>query len=324
MIELISSKVNIDFVGKRHLWVGISVVALLASFVLLFTKGLNYGIDFTGGAEIQVRVPPTWDIGKLRTVLLDGGLKDVRLQAVGGAGSNTGEFLIRTPALEGELKGIGQKIEEIFGKQLSSGEFIVEKVDVVGPAAGSLLKIRGFQSMFFALLVILVYVTVRFDARYAPGAVLALFHDSMICIGIYCLTGRQFDLSILAAILALIGYSNNDTIIVYDRVRETSHLQPSWSIEKIVNQSVNETLGRTIMTSLATFLVVLCLWVLGGPVLENFAFAFLVGIAVGSYSSIFVASSIVIYLTNFTKRRAAMARSGEKKKTFTVRPNPSL
>src|SRR6185437_16537469 len=178
-----------------------------------------------------------------------------------------------------------------------------ERSDVVGPAAGDQLRLSGFLSMIYALLCILIYVTIRFDARYSPGAVLALFHDSVITLGIFIVLQKVFDLQILAALLALIGYSNNDTIIVYDRVRETTHQHPELSIEKAVNRAVNETLNRTILTSLCTFLTVFSLWLFGGKVIEDFAFTLLVGIVVGTYSSIFIASSLVIYITHYHDKR---------------------
>jgi len=158
-------------------------------------------------------------------------------------------------------------------------------------------------SMFYALLCILIYVHFRFDYRYSPGAVLALFHDTVVTLGIFMITQKQFDLQILAALLALIGYSNNDTIIVYDRVRETVERHPELSIDKAVNRAINETLGRTLLTSLCTWISVFSLWLLGGKVIEDFAFTLMVGIAVGTYSSIFVASSLVIFMTEFYERR---------------------
>jgi preprotein translocase subunit SecF len=183
--------------------------------------------------------------------------------------------------------------------------------------------------MFYALVCILIYVTIRFDYRYSPGAVLALFHDSVITLGVFIITQKQFDLQILAAILALIGYSNNDTIIVYDRVRETVHQHPELSIDQAVNRAVNETLGRTILTSLCTFLTVFALWLMGGKVIEDFAFTLMVGIIVGTYSSIFIASSMVIAITHHNEKRLAkMKASGapvaKKKKQFVAPIEPKL
>jgi preprotein translocase subunit SecF len=320
-LELIAPGTKIDFVGKRHLWIGVSIVMIILTSVLFVTKGLNYGIDFTGGAEVQVKVPGTWDISKLRQALEAGGLKDEKVQQIGLPTDS--QYLIKAQGDESSLNQVAKHVEDILAKSLSKSEFEIQRTDVVGPAAGSSLRMSGFWSMLFALICILVYVAVRFDSRYAPGAVLALFHDTVITVGVFILTQKQFDLQILAALLALIGYSNNDTIIVYDRVRETLDHNPHLSIEQAVNKSINETLGRTIVTSFATFLSVVALYIWGGKVIENFAFTLMIGIVVGTYSSIFIASSIVIFITHYRERAKASGK-GSKKKVYHVRPEPKI
>jgi preprotein translocase subunit SecF len=326
MLELIRPGTQIDFMGKRNLWMGISVVAILATFILLFTKGLNYGIDFTGGAQVQVHVPSSWDIGKVRDELEKGDIRGLKVQQIGLP--NASQYLIKAQGDEGSLNRVSHHVSEILAKSLKPGEFEIQQVNVVGPAAGSSLRMSGFLSMFYALFCILVYVTIRFDYRYSPGAVLALFHDSVITLGIFILTQKEFDLQILAALLALIGYSNNDTIIVYDRVRETAHLHPDLSIEQAVNRAINETLGRTILTSLCTFFSVFALWLLGGKVIEDFAFTLMVGIGVGAYSSIFIASSVVVLISHYHEKRLrqqkANGKVSPKKKTGMIRPEPKL
>ena len=325
MFELIRPGTQIDFVGKRQLWLGISVAAILLTIVLFFTKGLNYGIDFTGGAEVQLKVPATWDIAKVRNEMENGGIKGLKVQAIGNVEDH--QFLIKAQGDEGSLNQVSKNVQDILNKSLKPAEYEVQRVDVVGPAAGSSLRMSGFLSMFYALICILVYVTIRFDYRYSPGAVLALFHDSVITLGVFIITQKQFDLQILAALLALIGYSNNDTIIVYDRVRETTHAHPELTIDKAVNRAVNETLGRTILTSLCTFFTVFALWAFGGKVIEDFAFTLMVGIVIGTYSSIFIASSLVISITHYHDKREAKlkAAGGSRvpaKRTVTVRPEP--
>jgi len=324
MFELIRPGTKIDFVGKRTLWLGLSVVAIVGTLILLFTKGLNYGIDFTGGAEVQVKIHQNWDIGHLRDELEKGDLKGIKVQQIGDPAAD--EFLVKAQGDEKSLNLISQHVSETLLKSLKPGEFEIQRVDVVGPAAGSSLRMSGFLSMFYALLCILIYVTVRFDYRYSPGAVLALLHDTMLTLGIFVLTQKQFDLQILAALLALIGYSNNDTIIVYDRVRETVHTHPELTIDQAVNRAINETLGRTILTSLCTFITVFFLWLLGGKVIEDFAFTLMVGIVVGTYSSIFVASSIVISITHYHDRKALRnaGKPAAKKRQYTVRPEPKF
>ncbi len=301
MFHLISPNSNIDFTGKRLLWVSLSVVMIAATIALFFTKGLNYGIDFTGGAEVKVRVPTAWDTAKLRETLEKGELTGLKILQIGSPEES--EFMIRAQEEGKDLNLIVKKIGDTLGTDLKAGEFEIKSADIVGPSAGGLLRKNGFLAMFYALIAILLYVAIRFDFRYAPGAILALFHDAIIVIGIFIVTGKEFDLTVLAAILALIGYSNNDTIIVYDRVRETLKMNPGAKIEDVVNQSINQTLGRTIMTSLSTFVSVAMLWVFGGRVLEPFSFALMCGIVVGTYSSIFIASSMVIILTHYREDR---------------------
>jgi preprotein translocase subunit SecF len=326
MLELIRPGTQIDFVGKRHIWVGISIVGVIATFILLFTKGLNYGIDFTGGAEVQLHVPTSWDIGKVRDELEKGGIEDAKVQQIGLPEAS--QYLVKVQGDESSLNQTSGKVKDVLGKSLKSNEFEIQRVDVVGPAAGSSLRMSGFLSMFYALVCILVYVTIRFDYRYSPGAVLALFHDTVVTLGIFIITQKQFDLQILAALLALIGYSNNDTIIVFDRVRETAHANPGYTIEQSVNRAINETLGRTILTSLSTFMTVFALWLFGGKVIEDFSFTLMVGIVVGTYSSIFVASSIVIMISHYHDKKAQQAKikgsSAQKKRTVTIRPEPKF
>lgn len=325
MFELVKPTINIDFVGKRRLWLGLSLLCIVMTIALFLGKGLNYGIDFTGGAEVQMKVAQSWDIGKVRDAMESGGLKNAKVQQIGDTSSH--DFLVKAQGDEASLNQVAHQVESILSKSMSPSEFKIERVDVVGPAAGQSLRMSGYLSMFYALLCILVYVAIRFDYRYAPGAVLALFHDSVITIGIFILTQKQFDLQILAALLALIGYSNNDTIIVYDRVRETLHAHPELPIDQAVNRSVNETLARTLLTSVCTFITVFCLWLFGGKVIEDFAFTLMIGIVVGTYSSIFIASSIVIYITEYqAKRQADLKASGKtiKRKRVMVRPEPKL
>ncbi len=326
MMELIRPGIQIDFVGKRMLWMGLSFVAVLFTFFLFFTQGLNYGIDFTGGAEVQIQVPRQWDIGKVREILTKGEMKGLKVQQIGSLEAS--QYLIKAQGDETSLNLIAKQVTDILAQSLQPHEFEIQRTDVVGPAAGSSLRMSGFLSMFYALVCILIYVTIRFDYRYSPGAVLALFHDTVITVGVFILTQKQFDLQILAALLALIGYSNNDTIIVYDRVRETIHQHPELSIEKAVNRAINETLGRTLLTSLCTFFTVFALWLFGGKVLEDFTFTLMVGIGVGAYSSIFIASSFVIFMTHYHDRRASKLKSSgqsqRKKRVITVRPEPKL
>ncbi len=317
MFNIISPHSNIDFVGKRKIWLGLSIVMIVGTIALFFTKGLNYGIDFTGGAEVKVKITAAWDTAKLRSSLEKGQLTGLKILQIGDASENT--YMIRAQDEGKNLNLVVKQMTDSLMADLKPGEFEVKSADIVGPSAGGLLRKNGFLAMFYALISILLYVAIRFDFRFAPGAVMALFHDTIIVVGIFIVTQKEFDLTVLAAILALIGYSNNDTIIVYDRVRETMKMNPSASIEEIVNQSVNQTLGRTIMTSLATFVSVAMLWAFGGHVLEPFAFTLMVGLVVGAYSSIFIASSMVIVLSHYQENQR---KSGKHKKRREVKLSP--
>ncbi len=322
MFEIIKSDTQIDFMKHRKLWMGISVVMLAMVFVGFFTKGLNYGIDFTGGAEVHVQVPGAWDIGKVRNALSDGGLQNFKVQRIGEPEDS--QYLIKAQGDESNLGQVSARVDGILKSAITDGTHQVLRDDVVGPAAGSSLRMSGFLSMLYALLCILIYVAIRFDVRYAPGAVFALFHDATIIVGIFILTQKQFDLQILAAILALIGYSNNDTIVLFDRIREIRYNDPSLNIIQAVNKGVNETLSRSFLTAFSTFITVFALWVFGGKVLEDFAFALMVGVVVGTYSSIFIASSLVVFVTEFRQRTSGKQKASGKKRTYTVRPDPKF
>jgi len=307
--------------GKRKIWVSASVIMILATIVLFFTKGLNYGIDFTGGAEVKVKVPASWDTGKIRTTLEKSSLTGLKILQLGDPKES--EFMIRAQDEGKDLNQVVKLMGDSFSTQLKAGEYEIKSADIVGPSAGGLLRKNGFLAMFYALLGILLYVAIRFDFTFAPGAILALFHDSIIVIGVFIVTQKEFDLTVLAAVLALIGYSNNDTIIVFDRVRETLKMNPSTSIEEVVNISVNQTLGRTIMTSFATFVSVAALWVFGGHVLEPFAFTLVIGIVVGTYSSIFIASSMVIVMSHYRENKAKAGR-GKKRREVKLSPEAHI
>ncbi len=317
MFHIISPNSNIDFMGKRKIRIGLSLLMIIGTIALFFAKGLNYGIDFTGGAEVKVKIPTTWDTSKLRASLEKGQLTGMKILQIGTPDEST--YMIRAQDEGKNLNLVVKQMSDSLLVDLKPGEFEVKSADIVGPSAGSLLRKNGFLAMFYALVSILLYVAIRFDFRFAPGAVLALFHDTLIVVGVFIISQKEFDLTVLAAILALIGYSNNDTIIVYDRVRETMKMNPSATIEQIVNQSVNQTLGRTIMTSLATFVSVAMLWAFGGHVLEPFAFTLMVGLVVGAYSSIFIASSMVIVLAHYEENKK---KSGKHKKRREVKLSP--
>ena len=276
----------------------------LASLVV--NGGPNYGIDFVGGTLVQVKFAENTDAARIKDGLASLELGSVVVQRFG---DDPNEFLIRVQESgEGkDLSGlISGSLESVYGE----GKVDIRRVEMVGPQVGKDLRQKGLLSISYAMIGILVYIAWRFELRYAIGAIIALLHDVLITLGAFSITGREIDLPIIAAFLAIIGYSLNDTIIVYDRIRENYGKHQKLGFGEVVNRSINETLSRTILTSGTTLLVVLALFIFGGGVIHNFAFAMLVGILVGTYSSIFVASPLLILWQD--------RRSGGQKKTTTV------
>lgn len=323
MIHLIRPDLNVDFLGKSKPFVVISTVFALLSVILLFKPGLNYGIDFTGGAEIQVKAPAGWDIAKLREELTKGGVEDPRVVQIGEAARN--EYLVKVQAEAAELGAVSNRVGDALKKSAGEGQYEIQRADVVGPAAGKELRMSAFLSVLYAMLCIMVYITFRFDMRYAPGVLRALGVDVITTLGVWVLLQREFNLTVLAALLTIAGYSCNDTIVIYDRIRDYLKLHPDWDIERAINKSINLNLGRTFITTGATLLVVLSLYFFGGPVLEDFALPLLIGFTVSVPSTIFVANPMIVWME---KRRIARQASGHgskiKRKKVVVRGNPKF
>ena len=306
-MQIIKHDININFVGKRKLALVVSAVMILIGLAsLVVNGGPNYGIDFVGGTLVQVKFAENTDAARIKDGLASLELGSVVVQRFG---DDPNEFLIRVQESgEGkDLSGlISGSLESVYGE----GKVDIRRVEMVGPQVGKDLRQKGLLSISYAMIGILVYIAWRFELRYAIGAIIALLHDVLITLGAFSITGREIDLPIIAAFLAIIGYSLNDTIIVYDRIRENYGKHQKLGFGEVVNRSINETLSRTILTSGTTLLVVLALFIFGGGVIHNFAFAMLVGILVGTYSSIFVASPLLILWQDM--------RSGGQKKTTTV------
>ncbi|NOY13299.1 MAG: protein translocase subunit SecF [Deltaproteobacteria bacterium] len=301
-MQLIKPNTNIDFVNKRKLALVFSAVLILIGLASLVIKGgPDYGIDFAGGTLVQVRFAVTTDAGAIKKALA--GLK-LRSPVVQSFGDNQNEFLIRVEKVSGGLQGLSTRIKAALEATYKKGNVDVRRAEMVGPQVGKDLRSKGLQAIFYAMLGILVYVSWRFEFRFAVGAIIALLHDVLITLGAFSVFGKEIDLPIIAAFLAIIGYSLNDTIIVYDRIRENLGKYNKESFAFIVNRSINETLSRTLLTSGTTLLVILALFVFGGGVIHNFAFAMLVGVVIGTYSSIFVASPILILWEQRKKKPA--------------------
>ena len=302
-MQLIKPNTNIDFVGKRKLAFFVSIALILIGIVSLIVKGgPNYGIDFAGGTLVQVKFTEATDAATIK-----GALKDLDLgnPVVQSFGEDQNEFLIRVERTTGELQGLSAQIQSTLEKTFKKGQVDIRRVEMVGPQVGKDLRSKGLKAIFYAMLGILVYVSWRFEFRFAVGAIVALMHDVIITLGAFSVFNKEIDLPIIAAFLAIIGYSLNDTIIVYDRIRENLGKHNKEDFSFIVNRSVNETLSRTLLTSGTTLLVILALFILGGGVIHNFAFAMLVGVVIGTYSSIFVASPILILWQKKSKVRTS-------------------
>jgi len=291
-MELLKTKTNIDFMGQRKTALIFSGVLLLVSLVSFGVRGLNFGIDFTGGTLIEVGFPESADLVAVRADLAEAGFNDAIVQFFG----TTRDVLVRLAPTDDLSKAeLSSTILRILRQ--SGGEGMqLRRVEFVGPQVGEELTEQGGLAMLIALGAILLYISLRFQWKFSLGAVAALFHDVIITIGFFSVLGLQFDLTVLAAVLAVIGYSLNDTIVVFDRVRENFRTMRKGTPVQIVNASLNQTLSRTLMTSLTTLLVLVALFFLGGELIHEFATALIVGVIVGTYSSIYVASTSALAL----------------------------
>ncbi len=280
----------INFTGMRKPAMILSLILMVASIGSLIVNGLNLGVDFTGGTVIEVGYKESADVDKIRESLIAANF-DASVQHFGTAK----DVLIRIAPHEGEERAkVGDAVFSIL--KSSNADIELRRVEFVGPQIGDELRDDGGTAMLLALAGILIYVTLRFEFRFSVGAIIALIHDVVITVGVFSITRMEFDLTILAAILAIIGYSLNDTIVVFDRVRENFLKLRKATAEESINTSINQTLSRTIVTSLTTILVLSSLFYFGGEIIHGFSLAMLIGVIVGTYSSIFVASSSLLMM----------------------------
>ena len=277
----------IDFVGKRLYAIIISLVLITVSIFSLTTQGLKLGVDFTGGTLIELGYQQSVDLNKVRAALSEAQFKGVNVQYFG----STNEILIRLEPQTISSAKLSSKIIRLLGAGID-----IRRVEFVGPKVGEELTNDGGLAMLYALIGILIYVAFRFEYRFSLGSIAALIHDVVITLGVFSLLQIEFDLTVLAAILAVIGYSLNDTIVVFDRIRENFLSTRQTDSQQIINGALNQTLSRTIMTSITTLLVLLALFFLGGEIIHGFALALLIGVVTGTYSSIYVASSMILLL----------------------------
>ncbi len=288
-----SDKMNVDFIGKRRLFMMISAIAILVGVASLMVRGgLNYGIDFAGGTMVQVRFAKAVESDDVRQALATIGMGEASIQQF--EGDEAHEFLIRVEKSKSDLVGLSEEIRVVLDQEFAAENVDIRRVEMVGPKVGKDLRRQGMLAIVYAMIGILIYITLRFEFRFALGAIVALAHDVMITVGVFALLNKEFSLPIVAALLAIVGYSLNDTIVVYDRIRENMKGTGKSKFVNIVNTSINQTISRTVLTSLTTMLVLISLFFLGGGVIHDFAFAMIIGVMVGTYSSIFIASPVVI------------------------------
>ncbi|MBI3128871.1 MAG: protein translocase subunit SecF [Candidatus Tectomicrobia bacterium] len=304
-MEFFRPGLNFDFVGKRKMFMGVSAAAILLSFVLLATRGLNYGIDFVGGTIVQVAFKEKKPIGDIRGAVSALNLGDALIQEFG----SDREFLIRVKEFRSDVEGVDKRIAGALEKSFGKGSLEIRRTESVGPQVGEDLKRKAMSSLIFACIGILIYVGLRFRFVPAAASIVALLHDVIITMGILSLTGKEFNLPIVAAVLTIIGYSINDTIVIFDRIRENTRLSRRSELGEVINSSINQTLSRTILTGGTTLLTLLAFFFLGGEVIADFSFILIVGIIIGTYSSIYVASPILVAFPGYSGGAAAPRRS---------------
>ena len=291
MLQLIKPDTKIDFVGKRKYALLASGLLCLLGLVVLVRPGPRYGIDFAGGTLLQVRFQQQVEIGQVRAALGELG-PEVSVQEFG---TTRGEYLLRVPQSATEPGKVGEQIRRALEQRFGgASSFEILRTETVGPRVGAELRRKAFLAVLFATLMMGVYIAVRFEVRFGIGAAVALLHDVIVTTAVLILFGYDFDLTIVAALLTIVGFSVNDTVIVSDRIRENMRKSRRQHLGTIINQSINETLSRTVLTTGTGLLVIVALYFLGGDVIHGFAFALLVGFTVGTYSSIFIASPVVL------------------------------
>ncbi len=292
-MELIKPGINFDFVGKMKVAFTVSMVVILISVISVIAHGgLNWGIDFAGGTVVQVKFAKDVNVDKIRSALDTIKLEEVTIQQFGAKADH--EFLIRTAESAEDLKGLSGRIDDSLAAAFGKDGFDVRRVEVVGPKVGKDLTQKGIMAVVLSWVAMLAYIAWRFEFRFAVGGITALVHDTIVTVGVFSLLNLEFSLVIVAALLTIIGYSINDTIVIYDRIRENMKKNVRQELAQVINASINQTLSRTILTVLTVVLVLVSILLFGGAVIFDFAFAILVGILAGTYSSVFIASPIVL------------------------------
>ncbi len=291
-MQIFKKTTNFDFMDQRKTALIFSGVVILVAMIAIVARGLNLGIDFTGGTLVEVGYHETVELPKIREALAAEGFSDATVQHFG----TSRDVLVRLAPKDGADSAAISTSAFAAMSKLADGQADMRRVEFVGPQVGDELTEDGGLAMLYALIGILIYVGIRFEYRFAVGAVIALVHDVIFTIGVFSLFQVEFDLPVLAAVLAVIGYSLNDTIVVFDRIRENFRKIRKGSATEIINASLNQTLTRTLVTSMTTLLVLIALFIFGGEIIHGFALALIVGVVIGTYSSIYVASTAIIMM----------------------------
>jgi preprotein translocase subunit SecF len=299
-MELIKPGTNIPFTRYRKIAVILSTAVNLAVLIALFVKGPSLGVDFAGGTVVQLKFQQKVAIPDIRRALETVGLGAAVIQDFGEQGSN--EYLVRLDKTSGEIGAMSEQIKKALSDQFGARNFELRRIESVGPKVGEDLRFRGVMSVLAATVMMGVYIWLRFELRFGVGAVIALTHDILVTVGALLLANYEFDLTIVAALLTVVGYSVNDTVIVCDRIRENMRKIKRENLESIINTSINETLSRTIITTSTAIMVLVALFFLGGAVIRPFAFALLVGFFSGVYSTIFIASPVILLWEKRTRK----------------------
>jgi preprotein translocase subunit SecF len=291
-LQLFKTPPSFDFIGKRWIGFALTGIGVIITIISLCMNGLNFGIDFAGGIVVEAKTEATADIAKMRTLLTDPTFGDPLLQSV-GAGD---VVMIRIGAAEGEQQAaIVTKLRDVLDNGYGA-PITYQRVDYVGPQVGRELVVGSVQALAFALIAIMLYLWFRFEWQYGVGGILALFHDAILTVGFFSITGLEFNLTSVAAVLTIVGYSINDSVVIYDRVRENLRKYKKMPITNVINLSINETLARTFMTVGTVIAALLGLLFFGGDVLHGFSAAMLFGCVIGTYSSVYISVPVLIYL----------------------------
>jgi preprotein translocase subunit SecF len=297
-MKIINSETHFDFMGKIKMAVTISGLLILIGLgSMVMSGGLKYGIDFAGGTLVQLQFKTPPDIEVIRDGLKTIALGESTIQEFG----SKRDILIRVQRSEEKLEAVGSKIRNSLSGKFNKADITIERVEMVGPKVGRDLREKALLSILYAIIGIVIYISWRFELQYAIAAIIALIHDVLVTMGAFSLFDKEFTLVIVAAFLTIIGYSLNDTIVVFDRIRENLRRKGKNTLSQTINASINQTLSRTLLTSGTTMLVVLSLFLFGGEIIHDFSFALLVGVLVGTYSSIFIASVFLVYWDSRTR-----------------------